>query len=57
VHVDQQRGLVLYLVDRPFPVYFGTGRLQTKYYRLVRVLEQLYAKKQVDALKKFEWII
>jgi cell division protein FtsQ len=52
VHVDQQRGLVLYLVDRPFPVFFGTGRLQTKYYRLVRVLEQLYAKKQVDGVKE-----
>lgn len=52
VHIDQQRGLILYLVDRPFPVYFGTDRLQTKYYRLVRVLEQLYAKKQVDAVKE-----
>ena len=52
VHIDQQRGIILYLVDRPFPVYFGTDRLQTKYYRLVRVLEQLYAKKQVDAVKE-----
>lgn len=52
VHVDAQRGLILYLVDRPFPVYFGNDRLQTKYYRLVRVLEQLYAKKLVDAVKE-----
>ncbi|ADW16872.1 Polypeptide-transport-associated domain protein FtsQ-type [Desulfobulbus propionicus DSM 2032] len=52
VHIDQKLGLVLYLVDRPFPVYFGADRLQTKYYRLVRVLEQLYAKKQVDAVKE-----
>lgn len=52
VHIDQQRGIILYLVDQPFPVYFGTDRLQTKYYRLVRVLEQLYAKKQVDAVKE-----
>lgn len=52
VHVDAQRGLILYLVDRPFPVYFGNDRMQTKYYRLVRVLEQLYAKKLVDAVKE-----
>ena len=52
IHVDEQRGIVLYLVDRPFPVYFGTDRLQTKYYRLVKVLEQLYSKKQVDAVKE-----
>lgn len=52
VHVDPQQGLVVYLLDRPFPVYFGKDRLQTKYFRLVRVLEQLYAKKQVDAVKE-----
>lgn len=52
VHVDQQLGIILYLVDRPFPVYFGADRLQTKYYRLIRVLEQLYAKKQVEAVKE-----
>jgi cell division septal protein FtsQ len=52
VHVDEAKGLILYLVDRPFPVYFGTDKVQTKYYRLVRVLEQLYAKKLVDAVKE-----
>ncbi len=52
VHVDETRGILLYLADRPFPVYFGTDRLQTKYYRLVKVLEQLYSKKQVDAVKE-----
>ena len=52
VHIDQKLGLILYLVDRPFPVYFGTDRLQTKYFRLIKVLEQLYAKKQVDAVKE-----
>ncbi len=52
VHIDQQLGLIVYLVDRPFPVYFGKDRLQTKFFRLVKVLEQLYAKKQVDAVKE-----
>jgi len=52
VHVDQQLGIVLYLVDRPFPVYFGTDRLPMKYSRLIKVLEQLYTRKQVDAVKE-----
>lgn len=52
VHIDPQQGLILYLTDRPFPVYFGKDRLQTKFFRLVKVLEQLYAKKQVDTVKE-----
>ena len=52
VHLDEQQGLVIYLVDRPFPIRFGRDRMQTKYFRLVRVLEQLYAKKLIDAVKE-----
>ena len=52
VHLDEQRGIILYLVDHPFPVYFGTDRLYRKYNRLVRVLDQLYVKKLVDAVKE-----
>jgi hypothetical protein len=52
VHLDPQQGLIVYLIDRPFPIYFGKDRLQTKYFRLVKVLEQLYARKQVDAVKE-----
>jgi hypothetical protein len=52
VHIDPQQGLIVYLTDRPFPVYFGKDRLQTKFFRLVKVLEQLYAKKQVDTVKE-----
>ncbi len=52
VHVDEVRGIILYLVDHPFPVYFGADRLYTKYSRLVRVLDQLYLKKLVDAVKE-----
>jgi Cell division septal protein len=52
VYVDQKQGLIMYLVDRPFPVYFGMDRLQLKYNRLIKVLEQLYTKKQVDGVKE-----
>jgi cell division protein FtsQ len=52
VHLDPEQGLIMYLVDQPFPVYLGWDRLQTKYYRLVKVLEHLYARKQIDAVKE-----
>lgn len=52
IHLDPKQGLILYLVDRPFPIYYGRDRLQTKYYRLIKVIEQLYSRKQVDAVKE-----
>lgn len=52
VHLDPEQGLIMYLVDQPFPVYLGRDRLQTKYYRLVKILEHLYARKQIDAVKE-----
>jgi cell division protein FtsQ len=52
VHLDPEQGLIMYLVDQPFPVYLGWDRLQTKYYRLVKILEHLYARKQIDAVKE-----
>ncbi len=42
IHVDQEAGMTLYLVDYPFPIYFGKGEIRTKYSRLKRVLEALY---------------
>lgn len=40
--------LVAYLADRPFPIYLGSGRMDTSYYRLVKVLAWLYKKKQFE---------
>ncbi|MEK6201123.1 MAG: FtsQ-type POTRA domain-containing protein [Desulfobulbaceae bacterium] len=42
IHVDLDAGMTLYLVDYPFPIYFGKGEVRTKYSRLKRVLEVLY---------------
>jgi len=42
MHVDQDAGMTVYLVDYPFPIYFGKGEIRTKYSRLKRVLEVLY---------------
>jgi len=42
IHLDQDTGMTIYLVDYPFPIYFGKGDVRTKYSRLKRVLEVLY---------------
>jgi len=33
---------IVYLLDRPFPIYLGKGTVGTKYYRLVNILKDLY---------------
>ena len=43
IHIAETGELVLYLLDRPFPIYLGSdGKISTRYYRLVKVLKDLY---------------
>lgn len=42
LHVDKEEGLILYLVEHPFPIFFGDGDIRKKYVRLRKVLEMLY---------------
>lgn len=42
LHVDDDEGLILYLVEHPFPIFLGDGEVRKKYYRLRKVLEMLY---------------
>lgn len=44
VHVRPDGTLVVYLVEYPFPIYFGNGNTSRKYFRLVEVLKALYKK-------------
>jgi len=54
IHVSRERGLVLYLVDRPFPIYFGREGIRKKYYRLVRILSRLYRRDRIDAVREID---
>jgi hypothetical protein len=36
--------MVLYLVEYPFPIFFGNGNSEKKYSRLIQVLRVLYKK-------------
>lgn len=42
LHVDEEEGLIVYLVEHPFPIFFGSGEIRQKYIRLRQVLEVLY---------------
>jgi cell division septal protein FtsQ len=42
IHLDKTEGMVVYLVDYPFPIFFGTGAVGKKYKQLQEVLGVLY---------------
>ena len=47
IHFSKKGELILYLLDRPFPIYLGTdGKISTRYYRLVKVLKDLYKTRE-----------
>ncbi len=50
IHVDRVEGLTIYLVEHPFPIFFGRDQVKKKYKQLRKVLEILY-KKQKNQMK------
>jgi len=42
IHIDPLEGLIIHMVEYPFPVFFGDGDVRKKYIRLRKVLEVLY---------------
>lgn len=46
VHLTVDDDMILFLVNRPFPIYLGKGEIGTKYYRLAEVLYELYKRKE-----------
>ncbi len=50
IHFTAQGELILYLVQTPFPIYFGKGEIRRKFSQLHRVLKVLYRKKKGKAI-------
>jgi cell division septal protein FtsQ len=47
INITENGELLLYLLERPFPIYMGTdGDISTRYYRLAKVLKNLYKTKE-----------
>ena len=49
IHFTETGSLILYLVEHPFPIYFGKDEIKRKYSQLRRVLEVLYRKRKGGA--------
>jgi len=50
VHVNRDGELVVYLVEYPFPIFFGNGNTKQKYQKLIRVLQALYKKESGEEI-------
>ena len=47
IHITENGDLRLYLLERAFPIYMGRdGDISTRYYRLVKVLKDLYKTRE-----------
>jgi len=47
IHITADGEMILYLLERTFPIYLGTeGKISTRYYRLVKVLKDLYKTRE-----------
>jgi cell division protein FtsQ len=57
IHLDQDGEMVVYLVENPFPIFFGNSDIDKKYGRLVQVLKALYKKqKGKGSISQIEYI-
>jgi cell division protein FtsQ len=57
LHVTKAGEMVVYLVDYPFPIFFGNGNTKQKYSRLIQVLRALYKKeKGKELLSQIKYI-
>ena len=50
IHLDATEGMVVYLVENPFPIFFGRGDVVKKYKQLHEVLGVLYKQKKEGML-------
>lgn len=42
ISVSPEEGLIVYLIDHPFPIYMGKEKIRVRFQRLVKVLAKLY---------------
>ncbi len=54
VRVTQEKDIILYLADHPFPIHFGSDRLQNKFNDLLQVLKRLYDSGEINQVASLE---
>lgn len=50
INIDPAEGLVVYLVDYPFPIYMGKEKIRLRFSRLVKVLAKLYKEDKIKGI-------
>jgi hypothetical protein len=50
IHCDESQGVILFLADRPFPIFLGKELGKKAYNRLAKVLYWLYKKKEFQSV-------
>lgn len=57
IHVNQAGEIVVYMVEYPFPIFFGNGNTRLNYSRLIQVLRAIYKKPNgKELLSRIEYI-
>ncbi|XOF33197.1 MAG: cell division protein FtsQ/DivIB [Candidatus Electrothrix sp. YB6] len=51
INVQGEKGIVVYLVERPFPIYVGCGNVKSRYYQLVKLLALFYRKNGLEGIR------
>lgn len=54
IHIDQEKGIIVYLAENPFPIYIGQSEVKESYYRLVKILRQLYQRNKITEIAKIQ---
>lgn len=52
LHLSRDGEIIAYLAERPFPIHLGYGRIRARYYQLVRLLERLYRKENIEDIRE-----
>lgn len=52
IHLGREKGIIVYLVEHPFPIYIGYGNVEKRYYQLVKLLERFYRRKTIEGIKE-----
>lgn len=52
INVRGEEGIVVYLVERPFPIYVGCGNVKSRYYQLVKLLAHFYRKNGLEGIRE-----
>jgi len=52
INADPEKGLIVYLVDHPFPIYMGKEKISLRFSRLLRVLAKLYREDKIEGVSE-----